>query len=418
MNAKEKALIEAIIDKSDTRRHDKALTLLLWGDKKGAICAKNQYVNCLEDIVRKKCGSVNFVDAYSIFASEFWMHLDKMDPKFLRGIIDLQAWLNEVAKNFIESIRKEIEEFKLGDTQINEGVLTGDDVDNGGGEIDSRCNHAGNDFEEADGIERDIINENPETCREAETEETVPFDVSEQEELEQLDFARWRFRHYLSSMTNETYKDLLDAVYIEGADRETIAEEYGWTMAVFNLTLDHARSAFVVVALDDIQRCEPDLFRQYEYHEDMDDKTANLLRDFFVGKYDVQRLALLHHKTVYDMKKSLSVAYKKLLRIHKKETEFKETSRHKQEKTQKRMERLWRIYKVTIKKSYPLTYWFLLKYFNEFNGEFSTMTEWALNNNCSIAELNRQLETSLDVLNAIDKERNSNRDNANIDDNN
>lgn len=405
MNAKEKAIIEAIIDKDDKKRHDKALTLLLWGEKKGTVREENSYVKCLNDLVRKKCGGVCFNDAYSVFASEFWMHLDEIDPQRLREIKDLQAWLNEVAKNFIESIRKQIEEFKLGDTPINEGVLTGDDTYNGGGETDELQGDSENDREEKAEEEENEGNESSKQCSKEESGEWMPFDETEQDELERVDFARWRFRHYLDQMTNVIYKDLLEAVYIEGIERETIAEEYGWTIAVCNLTLDHARNALITVALDDIQRCEPDLFTQYECHDDMDDETANLLHEFFIGKYDVKHLALLHHKTVYDMKKTLSVAYKKLLRIHKKETELKETSWHKQEKTQKRMERLWKLYKGIVKKEYPRTYWLLLKYFNEFNGDFSAMTEWALNNNRSIAELNKQLETSYDVLNAIDKER-------------
>lgn len=400
MNAKEIALIEAIIDKSDKKRHEKALKLLLYGEDRDGSIIKNEYVNCLEALVRKKIGNnISFNDSYSVFATEFWMHLEKMTPEQLRSINNLKSWLFIVAKNFIETIRKEMEVFQLMDTPVDEDRLAGSADDNSEGEAV--------DFD-ADNIydAEDNGDECHKQSQEVESIETVPFDENEQERLQRLDFAKWRFRYYLSKMLNETYKDLLFAVYIEGVDRESLAEEYGWSMDVLNLTLDHARNAFIAVTLEDIRRCEPELFKKYEYHKDMDEKTAILLREFFIYKYDVQQLAHLHHKSNYEIKKLLSVAYKKLLRIHKNETELKEIDSHQEEKKQKRMKRLFGMYKGVLKKKYPKLFWWLLKYYEEFQGNYSAMTEWALNNNANIEELEQYLETSFDVLNAIDKESN------------
>lgn len=406
MNERERAIIEAIIDKSDKRRHDKALTLLLYGEERGDGFVKNEYVRCLENLVRKKFDkSVPFADTYSIFATEFWMHLDKMTPERLYGIIDLNAWLFEVARNYIETIRNKIEEFQLNKGSLNEDVLTVETDDNNEVDTDELDNDMDNNSEEDE--------ENDCAKQSRELSVLIPFDETEQDKLKRLNFAKWRFRHYLNQMANETYKDLLTAVYIEGIDRETIAEEYGWTMANFNLVLDHARNAFIAVALDDIRRCEPDLFRKYEYHEDMDDETANLLREFFICKFDVQQLALLHHMNNYAMKMALAKAYKKLLKIHKNETEVIEKEIHKEEKRQKRMKRLYEMYKSTLMKEYPEAFWQLTRYFKDFDGEISVMTEWALNNNTSVDELERQLEASFDLLNAIDKERSSKKNNSN-----
>ena len=191
----------------------------------------------------------------------------------------------------------------------------------------------------------------------------------------------------------------------------TLAEDDGWGMYVFNLTLDHARNAFISVALEDLRHCEPNLFREYECHKNMDDKTASLLRDFFVLKYDVQQLALLHHKSNYEMKKTLAVAYKKLLRIHKKETELMEAERNQEERKHKRKKRLYVTHKGILEKEFPLSYKLLLKYFEEFNGDFSAITEWALNNNISIVELEQQLDASFEVLNTIEKGCNMQKNN-------
>ena len=46
------------------------------------------------------------------------------------------------------------------------------------------------------------------------------------------------------------------------------------------------------------------------------------------------------------------------------------------------------------------------------------MTEWALNNNIIVDELERQLEASFDLLNAIDKERSSKKNDSNEKDKN
>lgn len=420
----ERDIIEAIIDKSDKRRHDKALTLLLYGEDTGRASGPFMYKKVkedpilsipfiLQDLIRKKFSKIRFEDAYSVFATGFLMHLDGLSPEMLCGVDDLKNWIYIVAKNYATSHLEEIQAFGIGvDVSIDENrVADGDSIENET-EVDELNDDTEIDSEDSREIEL------PEQGREEKSTVTIPFDENEQDKLKRLDFAKWRFQHYLSQMANETYKDLLTAVYIEGVDRETIAEEYGWTMAVFNLTLDRARNAFITVALDDIQHCEPDLFREYEYHKDMDDTTANLLREFFICKFDIQQMALLHHKTNYGMKMALSVAYKKLLRIHKNETELLETERHKEERKQNRMKRLYKMYKGILEKEYPRSFWLLSKYFKEFNGEFSVMTEWAMNNNINVDELERQLEASFDLLNALDKERSFKKNDSNKKDKN
>lgn len=399
MNAKEIAIIEAIIDKNDKRRHEKALKLLLYGEDKGGSFMKNEYVNCLESLVRKKfCNSVTFYDSYSTFASEFWIHLEKMSPEQLRSINNLKSWLFTVAKNFIETIRKEIEVFQIMDAPIDEGRPIGEVDGNIDNDVDNLYENIGNDSEENEVNEYQIKSQNSEAI------EAIPFDESELERIKRLDFAKWRFFYYLNKITNETYKDILSAVYIEGVDRETLAEEYGWKKHVFNLTLDHARNAFIAVALEDIQRCGPHLFKKYEYNKEMDEKTANLLRDFFSHKYDVQQMALLYHKTNYEMRKALSVAYKRLLKIHKNETEMLEKEGREEEKKQKRMKRLYGIHKVVLEKEFPDSYRLLRKYYEDFYGDFSAMTEWAMDNNLDVDELEKQLYISFDALNAIETE--------------
>lgn len=413
MNAKEIAIIEAIIDKNDKRRHEKALKLLLYGEDKGGLVVKNEYVNCLESLVRKKFGnSVTFNDSYSTFASEFWIHLEKMSPDQLRSINNLKSWLFTVAKNFIETIRKEIEVFQLMGAPIDEGRTIGDVDGNSDDDVDNLYENVENDSEE------NQVNEYQIKSRNSEAIEAIPFDESEQERIKRLDFAKWRFFYYLNKITNETYKDILSAVYIEGVDRETLVEEYGWEKQVFNLTLDHARNAFIAVALEDIQRCGPQLFKKYEYNKEMDEKTANLLRDFFSNKYDVQQMALLYHKTNYEMRKALSVAYKRLLRIHKNETEILEKEGRDNEKKKKRMKRLYGIHKAVLEKEFPQSYRLLRKYYEDFYGDISAMTEWAMDNNLDVDELERQLYISFDALNAIDTESGVKENNSNVEDKN
>lgn len=115
-------------------------------------------------------------------------------------------------------------------------------------------------------------------------------------------------------------------------------------------------------------------------------------------------MALLHHKSNYEMKKTLAVAYKKLLKIHKKETELIEAEQNQEERKQKRKKRLYLTHKNILEKEFPFSFKLLQKYYEEFKGDFSAMTEWAMNNNISVIELERQLETSFDVLNAIEKD--------------
>ena len=147
MNAKEKAIIEAIIDKNNERKHDRALKLLLFGEEKGGSFSKNEYANLLKDLVKKKYARCfSFEDTYNTFATGFWMHLDKMTPEQLRSINDLKAWLFEVAKNYIESIRDIIE-------ALQPNGLTNDDPGNY-------------------------------------SEETTPFDETESDKLERLDYAK------------------------------------------------------------------------------------------------------------------------------------------------------------------------------------------------------------------------------------
>ena len=268
-------IIEAIIDKSDKRRHDKALTLLLYGEDTGRAGGSFMYKKVkedpilsipfiLQDLIRKMFSKIRFEDAYSVFATGFQMHLDGLSSEMLYGVDDLKKWIVKVAKNYAINHLEEIQAFGIGvDVSFDENRVADDASIENETEVDELNDDTGIDSEDSREIEL------PEQCREEESTVTIPFDENEQDKLKRLNFAKWRFQHYLSQMANETYKDLLTAVYIEGVDRETIAEENGWTMAVFNLTLDHARNAFISVALDDIQHCEPDLFREYEYHKDI-----------------------------------------------------------------------------------------------------------------------------------------------------
>jgi len=400
----ERAIIESIIDKDDKRWHDKALTLLMFGKRTGGLSEKNVYVSCLEELVRNRIAkNVWFEDAYCTFASEFWKHLDELSPEILQNIDDLKSWLFVAARNFIDSNRKVIEVFKLGDSFLDESRVTDNNDDNNEGGCDDLCNDKEKENESKEDEETERLKHRQET----ESVEIVPFDEDDQDVLQRLDFARWRFLHYLGKLTNETYKDLLSAKYIEGVESETLAEEYHMEMPIFNLTMDHARNAFIAVALDDIQHCEPDLFRKYEYHEDMDDRTAALLRGFFVCKYDVQQLALLHHKTNYGMRMALAKAYKRLLRIHKNETESEETKIHQEERKQRRMKRLYELHKKLLKEKDDSSYWLLRRFYEDFKGDYAEMERHQLNNGANPDELERQFEVAYEVLDAIDKERKS-----------
>ena len=131
-------IIEAIIDKSDKRRHDKALTLLLYGEDTGRAGGSFMYKKVkedpilsipfiLQDLIRKMFSKIRFEDAYSVFATGFQMHLDGLSSEMLYGVDDLKKWIVKVAKNYAINHLEEIQAFGIGvDVSFDENRVADD----------------------------------------------------------------------------------------------------------------------------------------------------------------------------------------------------------------------------------------------------------------------------------------------------
>lgn len=432
MNTKETAIIHGILAKDDRKRHDQALILLLYGKKKEGTSNPIKYEKklndpilgipySLQDNIRKMFSRNGFEDAYSIFATGFMVHLDSLPAQTLLGIDDLKKWMTTAGRHYALSHFEEIGQLELreGGNAITYNLSNHADTANNEAEItDGQTpldDFSGNLEEDIETTEEALFTESRRSDEEmaGQNDEPIgdnPFD-------EPTD-SQWRFEYYLSKVQNKEYQDLIRAIKIEGVDRETLAEEYGRDVAYINTRFNRAWNTFIMVAMEESRHLGKSLFRKYEHHQDLDNQSAELLQAFFQSKGNVKDLARQHGMTVNDTKQLLGTAFKELIKIDKEETEKANEKTHREEKMQKRMERLFKKHQVTLRKDFADTYSLLQKYFKECKGDFSAMAEWALNSNINIDQLAQKLEESFDVLNKIDKEQcdlksNSNNENEN-----
>lgn len=426
MNEQEKNIIEAIIDKGNRRKHDRALISLLYGDDIGITGDPFKYKKdkgdipyILQDIIRKYYSKIRFEDAYSVFASDFMLHLDRMPAEMLRDIDDLKSWIFITARNFAIDHKKEIE--SLG--EIETGITIAID--------DSRMYGESPTDDEAESYDA-VKKESTETEKDSEDDEETNYESNDEfgetndgenqdgEDPfdETPDAEKSRIGYYLSKINNAYYRDLIRAIKIEGIDREVLARQYGKDVADINRDFSRAWIVFITVALDDIQQCRQNLFKKYENHKDLNDENACLLRDFLQRKQSMQNMVIRYGMTEAQMKEKLAIAFKLLLKIDKKEREKEEEEKQKEEKKLHRMKRLWGLYKGIVKVNNHESYNLLSRYFNECKSDYSLLLGWALNNNINVSKLEQQLEDSFGILDAINKERYNKKNNHNDEDNN
>ena len=425
MNEQEKNIIEAIIDKGNRRKHDKALISLLYGDDIGITGDPFKYKKdksdipyILQDIIRKYFSKIRFKDAYSAFASDFMLHLDRMPAEMLRDIDDLKSWIFITARNYALNHKKEIESFQDDKT----GFTITLDENRMYGKIPTDNETESSNADEAKETDCEKESENDEeTIYESNDEFGETNDNETQYEVDSFDVipdvAKSRIEKYLSKITNDEYRYLIRAIKIDGIDREVLAQQYGKDVAYVNMKFIRAWNAFIAVALDDIQQCRLDLFKKHENHKDLDDENAGLLRDFLLRKLSVQNMAFQYGMTEAKMREKLAIAFKLLLKIDKKENEKNEDEKQKEERVLHRMKRLWGQYKSILKVKNPESHSLLSKFFNECKGEYSALLELYLNNGINVNELEQKLQDSFAILDAIDKEHYDKKNNHNDEDN-
>lgn len=335
MNEREKQLIEGIINTGDRRIHNRCIQLLFHGqDVAGrndrAIYKKNDYVVSLENAVRT-CFSGRyyqgrFSDTYMVFESLFVTYLEHLKPEKLREIDDLKNWLFVAAGRFCNSNRKKINELlgiELGD---NHEEYDDSSKAKGQDEEDSQVRESISQ-DEASGIHIKSLDDN---------EDTEPTDnLTDQPDTS--DWAASLLNIYIGKINNDYYRDLIQAIKIEGVPVETIAEEYDKTEDDIYRDYNRAWNKLLQVTLPDIRIRSKSLFKKYE--SKLNDAQANLLNTFFFGSYDLSTFACSQKMSQIDMEQAIVKAYKTLLRTARHEEELEEKEMRKEQREQRHMEK-------------------------------------------------------------------------------
>lgn len=238
MNSRELQLIEALINKEDSVRHNKAIEIIFHGTVKDGKMIKNAYVNAIENAVRQCFSGAlyrgRFEEIYITFEAEFYNYLMKVKPDTLRSIDKLESWLYVASRNFANSHRKKIT-MALGivETEVKSDIL-----------IDC-CN----------------------------------------DDADPSSWASDLLDSYIEQISCEYYRLILRAVVLEDMPREEFAEEQGKKdAAAIDRDVRRAKLELIKVAMADIKWRSRKVMSKYC---DQIPKQAerNLLEDFFTGKH-------------------------------------------------------------------------------------------------------------------------------------
>ena len=261
MNAKEKAIIEAIIDKSDERRHRRAMEILVVKD----------YCETIKKAVRSafsgwRYKNTEFDDLYNAFLLSFIPLIESMKAETLRSIQNLEGWLFRVAVNCANRHRNEVNE-AMGVNVTEEPFLSFDD---------------------------DIAHEVNEAY--------YPDEPTDLERFDEL------INRYVDQLPIERDRIIVKAIKIDDMDKTELAAELGLTVPALHLAFEEAWRRVLKRALPDIRYRARKMFKLNEEYLSKND--TMILGEFFKG--EMKNPSNKEETEIVD-------AYKRLIKINKKE---------------------------------------------------------------------------------------------------
>lgn len=299
MNAKEKAIIQAIIDKSDAKRHQRAIDILTVGriqDARGENVLPKlipDYCKVIKSAVKCVCtgwryNGLSDDDIYGAFLIHFIPAIEAVKEETWLKVEDLKHWLFRVAQNCAKKNIKEINIDLDVDTKNDGCVLSYDETWM---------------KEEGQGESEDNI---------------YAYSPDEPTELETFDNL---INKYVDQLPIERDRVIVRAIKIDDMDREELAAELGLTPAALNLAYEEAWMRVLKRALPDIRYRARTMFKENEYKLKQND--AEILHDFFSGynKAKEQIVIMAHDKncTTNQMETQIVKAYKRLINLNKQE---------------------------------------------------------------------------------------------------
>lgn len=253
MNSREQQLIEALINKEDIVRHNKAIEILFHGTVKNGKMIKNAYVNAIENAVRQ-CFSGSFYrgrfeEIYITFETEFYKYLQKVKPDTLRTIDKLESWLYIASRNFANGHRK----------QINAALGI---------------------------VETEVYSDNLFDCcsENRSKDDTISFNEIIDDCADSSSWASDLLDSYIEQISCEYYRLILRAVVLENMPREEFAEEQcKKDAAAIDRDVRRAKLELIKVAMSDIKWRSRKLMSKY-CDQITKQIERSLLEDFFAGK--------------------------------------------------------------------------------------------------------------------------------------
>lgn len=311
MNAREKQLIEGIINKEDRRLHDRCVQLLFYGEvvvgkDKCTRYEKNAYVVAIQNAVRD-CFSGNdlykgrFAEIYDVFKQLFVAEqvLVKTDPKKLREIDDLRKYLYSTVRNFCNEYRKKI------------------------------CEELG--------IELGYFYEAYDDNSKVDGEDSIELSDEFNKEDDTSSWAETFLCSLIDKVSNAYYRDLIRAFKLKDVPVKNLAKKHGKTEDDIYRDYNRAWNKLIQEALPEIKiRCKS-LFKKYE--AELSDEQACLLNEFFFSGKDLSTIAHSLGMKQDDLESAIVKAHKVLVKIAKRETELDEKEKRKEVREQRRHEK-------------------------------------------------------------------------------
>lgn len=310
MNAQEKKLLEAFLNRNDVRMHDRAVKLLFYG--RTVTDAYGREIHTEFDVTRAIRNAVSlcysgplyfgrYREVYDTFVSLFEDYLLKKPKETFDDIEDLQNWMFSVARNFANSHRKAIHEILA----IDEMTVPFDrkqDVDK----------------------PKDSGHSEPRTDADADRQPAKVPDADDDSSDDPEHSSKWAeelIGEYICRIPHAYYREILLVLHVYGMSMEDYAEEKGKKLSAIHNDHKRAMSALIQAALPDIRWRSPKLFDSFR--DCLDSKEIEILDRFF------------NDGDVEDME-GLVKAYVKLLKVSKRETKAMEQAEKKEERERRR----------------------------------------------------------------------------------
>lgn len=323
MNTRERLLIEALYDVQDKTRNNAAVTMFFYNvrrrDVNGkATTVKSQYAVMMENIVRKYFSGEkyrgSFREVYDTFATEFYKYLLTVSKEKFLATENFENYLFVSVSNFCRNTtHRKAMDVALG---IEEDIF-------------SPFSYYNDRAEEAD---------NPSDCRPlvflATEEKDSASRIKNPEQEDDGDssslWAEKLLNGYINQISNDYYRLVLNAVLIEGMEREDFAEEQGKKVTAVYNDVKRAIDALIKVALPDVKVRTRSLF--FNNKEELSSKDQEILERFYYGETS--------EKEISDVLKSYSNLRKQANRVRlESEKELKSEARE-QRRIEKEQEEL------------------------------------------------------------------------------